>query len=264
MTWKQALRARLALASHLPRCAMSRILLRTRYAPRFSGNFPDRAAAVKAQGRAPSYDSTAAAQVSFEVMCKRTTWDYPVIFWLSQLLPRAPAVLDAGGHWGTKYIAFEPLINMDNVNWTVYDLPATVRLARARQSEGHLPQALRFIDTIEEAETVDILLASGLLQYLDVELIKFLSSLKKRPPFIILNKVALCEGPTRFTLERIGAARVPYQIRNRATFEAEINSMGYQILDQWAIPDLAHLIPTHPWMGVNQSCGYILKDTKSK
>lgn len=261
MTFKSKLRSRLKLASRMPHCGVARCLSNTRYAPRFSGVYARREDAVAAAGRAAGYDNDATAEVSFDVMCERTAWDYPVLFWLSQLLPHAPAVLDAGGHMGTKYIAFEGLLDLSDVHWTVYDLPAIVRAARIRQANKTIPAEIRFVDTLSDAPKVDILLASGLLQYLDVAFSSFIGNLPKPPQFIVLNKVALCHEPTRFTLERIGSARVPYQIRNRAAFEREIAVLGYRVLDRWTIPDLGHIIPTHPWIGSSESCGFMLERT---
>lgn len=44
-----------------------------------------------------------------------------------------------------------------------------------------------------------------------------------------------------------------YRIRNRRIFEAQIDSIGYEILDSWNITDLGHVISTHPWLGRSES-----------
>ncbi|MFT6537936.1 MAG: hypothetical protein ACJAQU_002854 [Loktanella salsilacus] len=48
-------------------------------------------------------------------------------------------------------------------------------------------------------------------------------------------------------------------MRNRSIFEAQINVMGYDILDSWNIPNLGHVIATHPWLGRSESRGYVLR-----
>ncbi|WP_380058337.1 hypothetical protein ACFE33_06710 [Falsihalocynthiibacter sp. SS001] len=80
-----------------------------------------------------------------------------------------------------------------------------------------------------------------------------------RAKHILLNKVALREGETIFTMEQIGAAKVPYQIRSTAAFTQEIGKLGYTIRDTWRISELGHAIPTHPSAGISQSCGYLLE-----
>jgi putative methyltransferase (TIGR04325 family) len=59
-----------------------------------------------------------------------------------------------------------------------------------------------------------------------------------------------------FTLENVGTAEVPYQIRNRQDVVTTIEKLGYQIRDEWTIPDLAHTIPGHHHHGPFTSRGY--------
>lgn len=260
VAWRQRIRRVLELAAPLPKAAISRLLAGTGRAPRFAGAYRDRAAANLAfrRSRSHGYDDENIADVSFDVMCQRAVWDYPVLFWLARLLPDFPAVLDAGGHLGTKYIAFSDLLELGDVRWTTYDLPGIVRAARARQAAGELPAAIDFVDRVQDAPAADILLGSGLLQYLDAPFPEFLARMKHRPAYILLNKVAVRDGPGIYTIERIGKARVPYQIRNRVCWESEIAAMGYQVLDSWVIRDLGHVIPTDPWLGRSESRGYVL------
>jgi putative methyltransferase (TIGR04325 family) len=170
-------------------------------------------------------------------------------------------IVDAGGHMGTKFFAFrEMLMLQDRVEWIVYDLPALVRAGRARAEREGVP-GLRFIDRLEDAPPSHLFLASGLLQYLDVPFPQLLARLPARPRHMIINKVALREGPTVVTLERHGDARVTYQIRNQNTFMSEISELGYRVVDHWTIPILSHVIPTHPELGASQSKGFCLELT---
>ncbi len=235
-----------------------------RYSPRqpaMLGAYPDRASALAGVPRRwlATYDHEEVAAVNFAVMCAVRVWDYPVMFWLDRLHAQGLHVLDAGGHFATKYIAFQTHLKLEEVNWTVYDLPETIRSARAAQDRGEVPQAVGFIDDLAQAPQTDVLLASGLLQYLDLPLAEFLSRLRNLPPHILLNKVATREGPSVTTLERIGPARVPYQIRCRSGFEAEVLATGYRIVDSWDIPSLGHVIDTHPELGRSLSRGYLLQ-----
>ncbi|WP_226781569.1 methyltransferase, TIGR04325 family [Oceaniglobus trochenteri] len=258
MTWRGRARRVLSLGAALPRAGLARLLPEGRRAPRFAGAWHDRAAAVGASGPR-GYDDDRIAGVSFDVMCVRAIWDYPLLFWLDRLLPDHPVVIDAGGHMGTKYIAFADLLNLAPVRWTVFDLPGIVRAARVRQDRGDIPAAIHFADRLDGLAPCDVLIGSGLLQYLDRPFSDFVAALAEPPEYILLNKVALREGPAVFTLERIGANRVPYHIRDRAAWESEIAAMGYEIVDGWAIPELGHVIVTHPWLGRSESRGYVLR-----
>ncbi|WP_158263463.1 methyltransferase, TIGR04325 family [Aliiruegeria haliotis] len=211
------------------------------------------------EGRRAGYETPGTEAISFERMCRVAPWDYPILFWLQKQLRPGMNLLDAGGHMGTKYIAFRDLVALDQVTWTVTDLPAIVSAARTAQGRGSLPASIRFADSPAQVAAPDLLLASGLLQYLDQPFGGFVDALPKRPPLILLNKVALWDAREVVTLERIGPARVPYRIRNRAAFLAEVDSLGYALRDSWTIPELGRRIPTHPGLGMMESCGFMLE-----
>lgn len=243
---------------HLLRRVLRRIRGR---APRFMGAYPDYASALAAvpETAQAGYDHAEITEVSFEAMCRVTLWDYPVMLWLRDAWKPGLAVIDAGGHMGTKYIAFAPHLPVTEADWCVLDLPAIIAAAQAKQASGAVPRALRFVSDPALAGTADVFLASGLLQYLDLPLATLLAQLSAPPRRLILNKVATRDGPTVVTLEKIGSARVPYQIRDRQAFEAELAALpGYRLRDQWEIAGLSHVIGTHPRLGPSVSRGYVL------
>lgn len=189
-------------------------------------------------------------------MCRLTPWDQPVLRWLERLLPEATCLLDAGGHLGTKYRAFRTHVDLhERLKWVIYDVPAIVRAGREKSIAEGLT-ALSFVDSLADAPAPEIFLASGLLQYLDTPLEGLISQLPARPRHLILNKVATRKGPTIVTLEYLGRAEVPYQVWNRSAFEDTLASMGYEILDEWEIPELSHVIATNPFQGASSSRGY--------
>ncbi len=230
-------------------------------APRFAGLYPSRAAALAAlsNDQTSGYNDASLADVSFDWMCQRAAWDYPVLYWLKTLSQEGTKILDAGGHLGTKYIAFSDVWDVKLINWTVFDVPQTIGVAQKRQREGKLPAEVTFIDDLDDAGPCDILLASGLIQYMDEPFSEFVSRLAVKPHHIILNKVPLCEEEAYVTLERIGSARVPYQVRAKAAWQAEIDQLGYDIVDSWDIDSLHHKIATHPWHAKSESWGYVLR-----
>ncbi|MBM1949600.1 methyltransferase, TIGR04325 family [Sulfitobacter pseudonitzschiae] len=229
--------------------------------PAFVGAYPDYATA---KAHAPrdtpnSYDDDQVAPLNFELMSQLHIWDYPVVFWLGKLMQPGLHVVDAGGHFGTKYIAFRDLLPLAEIRWSVQDLPAVIRASRAAQQRGAVPAEVNFIDALLDGGAADVLLASGLLQYLDRPLAEMVAELPSPPRHILLNKVATREGATVVTLEKIGPARLPYQIRNRAAFESELTDMGYTIRASWVIPSLSRRIGTHPGLGASTSMGYYLE-----
>jgi putative methyltransferase (TIGR04325 family) len=223
---------------------------------RFRGAFAsyDEALANIRPGRLAGYDHDSVAPVSLDFMQERAPWDYPVLYWLRRLAPEIRCLVDAGGHVGVKYRAFAPYLDLDRLQWVIYDLPALVRAGRAQLRPQD--RTLSFVDRIEDAPPADVLLASGLLPYLREPFGELVGRLRSRPRHVLLNKVVTRDGPTVVTLENFGMAEVPYQMRNVREVPAALETLGYEIVDEWTIEQLAHRIQTHPELGRCTYRGY--------
>jgi hypothetical protein len=123
---------------------------------RFRGAFAsyDEALANVRAGRLAGYDHDSVAPVSQAFMQERAPWDYPVLYWLQRLAPDIRCLVDAGGHIGVKYRAFAPYLDLDRLQWVVYDLPALVRAGRAQQRpQDH---TLSFVEQLERGALVRV------------------------------------------------------------------------------------------------------------
>jgi putative methyltransferase (TIGR04325 family) len=243
------------------RAAGGRLRYLSPFPRRFTGAYGSYEAAFDAAKAMPmaGYDHEEITSVGFSKMCQVLPWDYPVLFWMRSLLQEVDGVIDAGGHMGTKYRAFRPLLPFgESFRWVVYDLPSFIRVGR-RLAERDGLTGLSFVDRIEDAGGIPLFLGSGLMQYLDVPLSSLLQRLPALPRHLILNKVALRKNGTVVTLERISGAYVPYQMRDEATFLSDVTQLGYTQVDRWAIPSLSHLIDTHPELGRSESAGFYFR-----
>lgn len=228
---------------------------------RFTGAYASYDAAMAAARRRTmaGYDHAEIANVAFTKMCEVAPWDYSVLFWMRSLLPEIDGLVDAGGHMGTKYRAFRPLLQLDDsFRWTVYDLSAIVRAGQSLAEKEGLT-GLSFVERIEDAGAMPLFLGSGLMQYLDMPLSGLLARMPHLPRHLILNKVALRKDGAIVTLERIGKSYVPYQMRNEAEFIGDIARLGYTQVDRWSIPSLSHVIDTHPELGRSESAGFYFR-----
>jgi putative methyltransferase (TIGR04325 family) len=228
---------------------------------RFTGAFSSyEKAYAKAQSLGMAgYDHEEVADVTVTQMSRIVPWDYPVLFWLRPLMEEIDGLVDAGGHVGTKYHAWKNILPLDaSFRWAVYDLPAIVRVGKRLAERDDLTQ-LSFFDSIEQAPAAPLFLGSGLMQYLDLPLSALLRRMQQLPTHLLLNKVALRDGPTVVTLERIGKSHVPYQIRSETAFVEEIQALGYRMVDRWTIPSLSHVIDTHPELGASTSAGFYFR-----
>ena len=231
--------------------------------PNFSGAFPtlELAQAALPTNDSSGYDSDDMVEVGLGHMMGVLGWDYPVMFWLDRLIREQHRIslLDAGGHVGTKHHAFGPYLDLERVDWAIWDLPALLRAGKHAQDRGMVSKDIAFVETLGDAGKVDLLLASGLFQYIDISFKILLDRMVERPRWVMLNKVATRHDADIVTLQLIGKKRVPYQIRDRKKFEGELKAAGYAIRDSWTIAGLSHRIGTHPWLGESESKGYFLE-----
>lgn len=236
--------------------ALGRYRARSPDSVRFRGAYASHDEALRnvRGGKLKGYDNDAVTEVSKALMQQVPLWDYPVLYWLKRLSPEISRVLDAGGHVGVKYRAFGPYLDLGRLDWVVYDLPALVRAGQQQARPGD--HTLTFVDRIEDAPPADVLLASGLLPYLDTPFGDLVERMCQRPRHILLNKVVTRDGPTVVTLENFGVAEVPYHIRNAREIPAMLESLGYDIVDEWTIDSLDHSIETHPEFGRATYRGY--------
>jgi putative methyltransferase (TIGR04325 family) len=228
---------------------------------RFTGAYASYEAALAAAQRQSmaGYDHDEIASVAFAKMCEVAPWDYPVLFWIRCLQTEINGLIDAGGHMGTKYRAFGPLLSLSaSFRWTVYDLPAIARAGQALAEKQGI-EGLYFVERIEDAGATPLFLGSGLMQYLDMPLSSLLRRMPSLPPHLILNKVALRKGNPVITLERIGKSYVPYHVRLESDFLGDISRLGYKQIDRWSIPSLSHVIDTHPELGRSESAGFYFR-----
>src|SRR5262245_47052268 len=131
----ETLRRRLRRAA---RMALGRL---HRLAPdrlRFHGAFATHDEALRnvRPGKLKGYDNDPVTEVSQALMQEVPVWDYPILYWLKRLSPNIKRIVDAGGHIGVKYRAFSSYLDVDRLDWVVYDLPAQVRAGRNQIRPG--------------------------------------------------------------------------------------------------------------------------------
>jgi putative methyltransferase (TIGR04325 family) len=227
----------------------------------FSGVYPSFEAAEKAIPlRKPVGFDNPQTATFLGLKTKLLPSDYPVMYWLRELIGPTTRIFDFGGYSGVSYRAYAPYLHYpDAMEWTVYDVPAVIAAGKKHQCE--MPAAekhLRFTDTIEDGSDSDVFLASGSLHYCEKNLSDFLRALAVRPRYLLLNKLPLILGPSFVTLQNMGPAISPYRVFNVDEFHREVESLGYRIVDRWSNPDVACYIPFHPENTVKEFTGMLL------
>jgi len=234
---------------------------RRRAANTFHGVFRDFAAAAASApaDRPLGYDNPGAAELYRDLLDAPRHDDYPAIFWLHRVLRGGRRLLEIGGHVGVAYYAFERLLSPgEGLTWTILDTPAVAaagrRLARERGRSN-----LHFVsDFSEVTEPVDVVFASGSLQYVPGPLLpERLRAMPALPRHVLINKTPVTDRDGFVTLQDIGLSCCPYRVHSRAELIDPLLAMGYRLVDSWR-KDRRLAVPGHPKRTLDHYSGFCL------
>jgi len=190
-------------------------------------------------------------------------YDYPFLFWLDRILGQGSNVLDLGGNIGVHYYAYARYLEYPaDLSWVVCELPNIVRDGQ-RIARERLAHNLTFITQFSDAIESEILIAAGVLQYIEESLAEQLSSLHQLPRHLLLNKLPLYEGEPFVTLQNSGPVYAPQHVFNRTQFVTSLTDLGYELIDTWDVPGFACHVPFHPGRSVHRYSGLYLRRTRS-
>lgn len=187
-------------------------------------------------------------------------YDYPVLLWLAPVLAKQVAVFDFGGNVGVHYYGYARYIPYrDDLTWTVCELPVLIAKGKAIASGREAPH-LSFTEKFERADGADVLLAAGVLQYVEgPSLPELLAPLVRKPKHVFLNKLPLHDGEAFVTLQNGGPTSLPQHVFNRVAFLADFERLGYTVVDQWEVPGFSCMIPSDPARSVSSYSGCYLR-----
>lgn len=204
------------------------------------------------------YDNVASANL-YNHRVRMDQHDYPSLYWLTRSLQEGlKGVFDLGGAIGIKFLAFrEPLQQFPDLLWRVQDVPAMVTNGRELAAQrGDSVGRLQFTERFEEGEGLEILFASGVLQYLPHTLGELLSGYRKLPRRIVINTAAIHPEHEFFTVNSLGTAFCPYRVQTQASLVRGLTALGYRLRVSWINPDKPLTIPMQPKHCLRHYSGY--------
>jgi putative methyltransferase (TIGR04325 family) len=225
----------------------------------FRGIYPDFPTAIAAAPRnsLAGHDHAAYANGVVHSPGSPLPSDYPVLFWLSKILDAKPAarIFDWGGNTGISYHVYRQYLDFsDGLEWIVNDVPSVVAQGEALRSERPAP-GLSFTTSLAPLESCDIVLAAGSLQVIEDPLAA-LQAAPRLPTHVLANKLPVYERSSAVTLLNNGVSYCPYRLFERAEFVNDLKDIGYTLVDEWRIPELACHIPFHPEFSVPSYSGF--------
>ncbi len=196
----------------------------------------------------------------YEGRVRKDQHDYPSLHWIYRsLLEGHRSVFDIGGNIGIKYLAFkEALERWPDLVWRVQDVPAVVEHGRKLDQARGQGESLQFTDSFGGGDGIDVLFASGVLQYLPVTLGEILREYRVLPKRIVINTTAIHPERDFFTVNSIGRAFCPYRIQTQASLIRGLTELGYRLRETWVNPDKPMVIPGAPGLSLRHYSGYCL------
>jgi len=201
------------------------------------------------------YDSAELAQ-EYAQMLEDQNWegsgrvianyDYPVLFWLSQIINQdlGSSVFDFGGNVGVHFYAYRNYIDsLKDIEWMVCEVVEIAKIGRAIAEKRSISN-ISFTSTFEDIKDRNILIASGSIQYVDNLAQQLLGT--KLPKHLLINRLPLYDGEQFVTLQNGGKVFYPQYVFNKAKFIAELNQIGYKLIDIWEDKHDSCIIPSHP------------------
>ncbi len=223
-----------------------------RWANLFDGVYPDFATALQhiPQTKPLGYDHAEPAKMYTERTSQVYPTDYPILFWLNKIMEPGMKVFDLGGHVGVSFYAYKKYLGaLQRVTWQVCDVPAVIK-ADKKLADKKNENVLTFTVDSNKADGVDILLASGSLQYLEYNISELLAGLKQKPPHLLINLLPLHPKKEFVTIQNIGTAFFPYRIFQQDAFIGSLTMVGYTLIDQWENAEKKCILPFHPTFSV--------------
>lgn len=190
-------------------------------------------------------------------------YDYPVLYWLRDLLGAGLSVFDWGGNVGIHYYGYQRYLDYPpGLSWLVCEVPALIAAGRKIAEQRGAP-GLSFTENAADCAGSDVFLCAGALQYIETPLATLLASVARKPRHLFLNKLPLYSGEPFVTLQNAGVTFLPQHVFNRSAFIRALEHLGYELQDEWETPHLSCCLPFQPERSVPVYSGLYLKRGES-
>lgn len=257
--WLEHAGARLPFVKRMRRAASDREFERNSEHNLFRGVFNtfQEAQASAPRSRPVGYDNTESANLYLKRLFV-DDHDYPSMFWLSLSFAEGMRLVsDIGGAVGIKYFAFgKYIVFPQGLVWRVIDVPAVAQRGRAFAAGRNADRALEFSMRLADADGMDVIFASGALQYLPQSLPELLGTLEHKPRRIIINTTPIHASQSFYTLNSIGTAYCPYRVHAREPLIAAIEGCGYRHRAEWRNLGKQMQIPFEPAHSLTYYTGF--------
>jgi putative methyltransferase (TIGR04325 family) len=177
-------------------------------------------------------------------------FDYPVMLWMKDAFAHGvTTVCDIGGSVGNHFYAYRKYLDYPPaLQWHVYELPASIAAGgEIALRNGATQLSFRSLADLQR-DAGDLWLAAGAIEFIEQgRPNQLLAASRQRPRHILLNKLPLYDGEDYVSTQNIGGgAFAPHYVYNRARLVADIEALGYHLIDAWEVGGRRLSLIEHP------------------
>lgn len=181
--------------------------------------------------------------------------DYPALFHLLGRQDFIKNVFDMGGNAGNLFYRYDRYLHWPaTMTWTVYDLEQNIRFGQT-YAEERQEQRIRFTTSMDALDGADLLLASGSLHYFENP-IELIASVQTKPSFVLVNRTPLTDRDRYAVVQDVGDWMVACAVHNRREIYDGFRKLGYDVLDEWSMPEYQIKVAGSPAMNVSSYSGF--------
>jgi putative methyltransferase (TIGR04325 family) len=155
---------------------------------------------------------------------------------LEDLLVVGSRVIDFGGSLGGTYLANREFFKKINVCWTIIEQENFVRAGKKLSAEFKLPLRFELNATNDLLQDVDVLILSGVLQYIEDYKEKIGELIVLKPKYVVIDRTPVESGESQiFVQENPGyyTPKVSYPARNINRQELLDCFCNYSVIREW-------------------------------
>jgi putative methyltransferase (TIGR04325 family) len=181
--------------------------------------------------------------------------DYAAFYYLAGHAKKCRRIFDLGGNVGNLFYYYPSFLTFaPDLDWTVQDLPDVIAEGR-RIAAQRSATALHFTERFSDAEGADLLIVSGSMHYLAVPLSEMISTLKRKPGYVLINRTPLTDSESFATIQDAVDFRVACMVSNRSDILRGFADLGYDLVGDWEAAELSVPLPLHPERTVHAHSG---------
>ena len=164
---------------------------------------------------------------------------YPLGDVLENTLRNSGKILDFGGGMGGTFLANREILERKNIAYFILEQASFAEVGKRLAREYRLPIIFRSRISSQLLSNVDVLILSGVIQYIGDYKSKIHKLISRKPKVIVLDRIPLSTAETKIWVQRnLGyyQTSTTYPVHYFNKLELLAQFQGYDVIQEWHSP----------------------------